>query len=59
MSFSSYGELCTEIYDLRKEVRQSIGGDIYYRERLAACLGPILEAMAGLGRILIALLEPA
>lgn len=54
MSFSYYGELCTEVYDLTKEVGQSISGDIaYYRERLAGCRGPILEAMAGSGRVLI------
>lgn len=32
MSFSYYGELCTEVYDLTKKVGQSFSGDIeYYR----------------------------
>ncbi|MDB5084356.1 MAG: methyltransferase [Bacilli bacterium] len=32
MSFSYYGELCTEVYDLTKKVGHSFGGDVeYYR----------------------------
>ncbi|MBO7748558.1 class I SAM-dependent methyltransferase [Paenibacillus sp. MWE-103] len=58
MSFSYYGELCTEVYDLTKKIGQSINGDIeYYRDRLLGCQGRILEAMAGSGRVLIPLLE--
>jgi len=58
MSFSYYGELCTEVYDLTKKIGQSFGGDIeYYRERLKPCKGRILEAMVGSGRVLIPLLE--
>lgn len=58
MSFSYYGELCTEVYDLTKKVGQSFGGDIeYYRERLKNCNGRILEAMVGSGRVIIPLLE--
>jgi SAM-dependent methyltransferase len=58
MSFSYYGELCTEVYDLTKRVGQSFGGDIeYYRERLKNCNGRILEAMVGSGRVIIPLLE--
>ncbi|RJX37113.1 class I SAM-dependent methyltransferase [Paenibacillus pinisoli] len=58
MSFSYYGELCTEVYDLTKKVGQSFGREIdYYRERLAPCKGRILEAMVGSGRVLIPLLE--
>ncbi|MCK0469865.1 bifunctional 2-polyprenyl-6-hydroxyphenol methylase/3-demethylubiquinol 3-O-methyltransferase UbiG [Halalkalibacter sp. APA_J-10(15)] len=58
MSFSYYGELCTELYNLTKKVGQSLGGDIeYYRERLQDCKGPILEAMVGSGRVIIPLLE--
>jgi hypothetical protein len=54
MSFSYYGELCTEVYDLTKHVGQSIGGDIeYYREKLKHCKGRILEAMVGSGRVMI------
>lgn len=58
MSFSSYGELCTEVYDLTKPLGYSIGGDLeYYLEKLKSCKGRILEAMAGSGRILVPLLE--
>lgn len=58
MSFSNYGELCTQVYDLTKETGQSIGGDIeYYRDRLGTCKGRILEAMVGSGRVIIPLLE--
>lgn len=58
MSFSYYGELCTEVYDLTKQIGQSINGDIeYYRDRLKPCNGRILEAMVGSGRVIIPLLE--
>jgi ubiquinone/menaquinone biosynthesis C-methylase UbiE len=58
MSFSYYGELCTEVYDLTKKVGQSLGGDLeYYYGRLKQCEGRILEAMVGSGRIMIPLLE--
>ncbi|QNK57735.1 class I SAM-dependent methyltransferase [Paenibacillus sp. PAMC21692] len=58
MSFSYYGELCTEVYDLTKKIGQSFGGDIeYYRDRLKHCKGRILEAMVGSGRVIIPLLE--
>jgi SAM-dependent methyltransferase len=58
MSYSYYGELCTEVYDLTKPVGHSIGGDIeYYREKLKDCKGRILEAMVGSGRVIIPLLE--
>lgn len=58
MSFSYYGELCTEVYDLTKEIGQSFSGDLeYYRDRLKHCKGRILEAMVGSGRIIIPLLE--
>lgn len=58
MSFSNYGELCTEVYDLTKKTGQSINGDIeFYLDRLKHCKGRILEAMVGSGRVLIPLLE--
>ncbi|MFJ5717975.1 class I SAM-dependent methyltransferase [Neobacillus sp. NPDC093127] len=58
MSFSYYGELCTEVYDLTKKVGQSLGGDIeYYRKKLRNCKGRMLEAMVGSGRVIIPLLE--
>lgn len=58
MSFSNYGELCTEVYDLTKKIGQSFGGDIeFYQEKLKHCKGRILEAMVGSGRVIIPLLE--
>lgn len=58
MSFSNYGELCTEVYDFTKKTGQSLGGDIeYYQEKLKNCKGRILEAMVGSGRVIIPLLE--
>ncbi|MCR8846419.1 class I SAM-dependent methyltransferase [Paenibacillus sp. SC116] len=58
MSFSYYGELCTEVYELTKPVGHSIGGDIeFYQQKLAACKGRILEVMVGSGRVMIPLLE--
>ncbi|WP_301109802.1 class I SAM-dependent methyltransferase [Sporosarcina sp.] len=58
MSFSYYGELCTEVYDVTKPVGHSFGNEItYYKERLADCKGRILEAMVGSGRVMIPLLE--
>ncbi|WP_175987751.1 class I SAM-dependent methyltransferase [Bacillus sp. Marseille-Q1617] len=57
MSFSHYGKLCTEVYDLTKEVGQSFSGDIeFYREKLRDTKGRILEAMVGSGRVMIPLL---
>jgi SAM-dependent methyltransferase len=58
MSFSHYGKLCTEVYDLTKEVGQSFGGDIeFYQEKLKECKGRVLEAMVGSGRVIIPLVE--
>ncbi|WP_153722837.1 class I SAM-dependent methyltransferase [Sporosarcina cascadiensis] len=58
MSFSYYGELCTEVYDVTKPVGHSFGNEIsYYKERLADSKGRILEAMVGSGRVMIPLLE--
>jgi ubiquinone/menaquinone biosynthesis C-methylase UbiE len=58
MSFSNYGELCTEVYDLTKKVGQSFGGDIeYYTSRLKENSGRTFEAMVGSGRVIIPLLE--
>jgi SAM-dependent methyltransferase len=58
MSFSNYGELCTEVYHLTKGTGQSLSGDIeYYTHRLIYCKDRILEAMVGSGRVMIPLLE--
>jgi SAM-dependent methyltransferase len=55
--FCSYGDLCTEVYELSKPIGHSFGDVEYYRERLKACEGRILEVAAGTGRVLIPLLE--
>lgn len=58
MSYCNYGELCTEVYDLTKEIGQSFSGEIqFYQNRVKDCKGRILEAMVGSGRVLIPLLE--
>jgi ubiquinone/menaquinone biosynthesis C-methylase UbiE len=58
MSFSYYGELCTEVYNHTKKIGQSIDGDMaYYQAKLQHCKGRILEAMVGSGRVIIPLLE--
>ncbi|MEC0264969.1 class I SAM-dependent methyltransferase [Paenibacillus anseongense] len=58
MSFSYYGELCTEVYNHTKKIGQSIDGDLeYYQGKLKSCKGRILEAMVGSGRVIIPLLE--
>jgi SAM-dependent methyltransferase len=58
MSFSNYGELCTEVYELTKKVGQSLSGDIeFYQNKLKSCSGKVLEGMVGSGRVLIPLLE--
>jgi SAM-dependent methyltransferase len=58
MSFSNYGELCTEVYELTKKIGQSLSGDIeFYQNKLKSCDGKVLEAMVGSGRVLIPLLE--
>ncbi|WP_028560803.1 class I SAM-dependent methyltransferase [Paenibacillus pinihumi] len=58
MSFSNYGELCTEVYDFTKKTGQSLSGDIeFYQNQLKSCRGRILEAMVGSGRVIIPLLE--
>lgn len=56
--FSSYGELCTEVYDFTKPVGHSFGRELqFYKDRLQGCQGRVLEAGVGSGRIMIPLLE--
>lgn len=57
MTWSSYGELATEVYDLDKPVGHSFGDVEFYWERLRSCSGRILEPAVGSGRVLIPLLE--
>src|SRR5262245_49568766 len=52
-----YGRLSAWVYDLDKPIGRSFGDIEFYRERLAACAGSILEPAVGTGRFLIPLLE--
>ncbi|GAA3585446.1 class I SAM-dependent methyltransferase [Marinobacter xestospongiae] len=52
-----YGTLAAWVYHLDKPIGHSFGDIEYYRDRLAACTGPILEPATGNGRVLIPLLE--
>lgn len=54
---TSYGELCTEVYDLSKPLGYSTGDVKYYIDRLSGMEGKVLEAGCGSGRILIPLLQ--
>ena len=55
--YSSYGELCTEVYDLSKPLGYSFGDVEYYKERLSDIKGKVLEVGCGSGRVLIPLLQ--
>ena len=52
-----YGRLSAWVYDLDKPTGRSFGDIEFYRDRLAGCVGPILEPAVGTGRFLIPLLE--
>ncbi len=53
---AAYGRLCTLFYDADKP-RASTAEVDWYAERLPRDAGPMLEAMAGSGRLLLPLLE--
>ena len=55
--YSSYGELCTEVYDLSKPLGYSFGDVEFYLERLLNIKGKVLEVGCGSGRVLIPLLQ--
>ncbi|WP_454190930.1 class I SAM-dependent methyltransferase [Paenibacillus sp. Marseille-Q7038] len=55
--YSSYGELCTEVYDLSKPLGYSVGDVAFYLERLSNMKGKVLEVGCGSGRVLIPLLQ--
>lgn len=55
--FSSYGQLCTEVYDISKPLGYSFGDVEFYQERLSGVEGKVLEAGCGSGRVLIPLLQ--
>jgi Methylase involved in ubiquinone/menaquinone biosynthesis len=52
-----YGKLASWVYQLDKPIGRSFGDLEYYRQRLEACEGPILEPAVGNGRIFVPLLE--
>lgn len=52
-----YGSLCSELYDLTKPVGGHYPDVPYYRRRLTAIGGPVLEAAVGTGRLLVPLLQ--
>lgn len=52
--YSSYGKLCTALYDFTKPTGYSIDGDMeYYESRLKNVKGKVLEAGVGSGRVLL------
>ncbi|GIP44617.1 hypothetical protein J45TS6_30760 [Paenibacillus sp. J45TS6] len=55
--YSSYGELCTEVYDLSKPLGYSVGDVEFYLECLSNIKGKVLEVGCGSGRVLIPLLR--
>ncbi|CAM4337449.1 hypothetical protein PAAL109150_21495 [Paenibacillus alkaliterrae] len=55
--YISYGELCTEFYDISKPLGFSFGDVEYYKERLSDVKGKVLEVGCGSGRVLIPLLQ--
>ncbi|MDN3712102.1 class I SAM-dependent methyltransferase [Paracoccus cavernae] len=57
MRDNRYGALSSWVYNLDKPVGRSFGDLEYYRDRLAACHGPILEPAVGNGRIFVPLLQ--
>ncbi|MCC7508112.1 MAG: class I SAM-dependent methyltransferase [Planctomycetes bacterium] len=52
----SYGELCTQFYDLDKPQAPELAL-AWYRRHLQAAKGPVLEPMCGSGRFLVPLAE--
>lgn len=52
-----YGTLAARVYDLDKPVGRSFGDIEYYRQRLEACRGAVLEPAVGNGRIFVPLIE--
>ncbi|WP_020615452.1 class I SAM-dependent methyltransferase [Paenibacillus daejeonensis] len=53
----TYGELCTEVYEISKPVGFSYGDVEYYKERLQHVSGRVLEVACGSGRVMIPLLQ--
>jgi SAM-dependent methyltransferase len=54
---TTYGKLCTEVYDLTKPIDGEYLDVPYFIQHLSKIGGRILEGMVGSGRLLIPLLE--
>lgn len=57
MTLTTYGKLCTEVYELTKPVSGNYPDVPYFIQHLSKINGRILEAMVGTGRLLIPLIE--
>jgi len=57
MTLTTYGKLCTEVYELTKPVDGKYSDVPYFIQHLSKIGGRILEGMVGSGRLLIPLLE--
>ncbi|MEP0911979.1 class I SAM-dependent methyltransferase [Leptolyngbya sp. GB1-A1] len=57
MTLTTYGSLCTEVYELTKPVAGEYVDVPYFIQHLSQIDGRILEGMVGTGRLLIPLLE--
>lgn len=57
MTLTTYGKLCTEVYEITKPVDGDYPDIPYLIQHLSQIGGRILEAMVGTGRLLIPLLE--
>ncbi|MCQ4088412.1 bifunctional 2-polyprenyl-6-hydroxyphenol methylase/3-demethylubiquinol 3-O-methyltransferase UbiG [Saccharibacillus sp. JS10] len=55
--YDTYGELCTEVYDLSKPLGFTFGDVEFYLDRLSTTQGKVLEVGCGSGRVLIPLLQ--
>jgi 2-polyprenyl-3-methyl-5-hydroxy-6-metoxy-1,4-benzoquinol methylase len=57
MKLTTYGSLCTEVYEITKPIAGEYPDVPYFIEHLSSIDGKILEAMVGKGCLLIPLLE--
>lgn len=57
MTLTTYGSLCTEVYNITKPISGHYPDVPYYIKHLSKIGGRILEVMVGTGRLLIPLLE--
>lgn len=57
MTLTTYGKLCTEVYEITKPLGREYADVPYFIQHLTQKGGRILEGMVGTGRLLIPLLE--